>query len=78
MSGPPPKTRILEHSNVTAFAVPVKYIRRREVVFAALGAAENLANLVLGAKMVDKPSLCLEHLVAQLTDELQQTRQPSQ
>ena len=44
---------------------------RREVVFAARRAAEGVTDLVLGTKMVLQGRFLLEHLVAQLTDELQ-------
>ena len=62
---------MLQLLNVTAFAVLIKHIVWREVVFAALGAAERVTNLVLGAQVVFQGRLLLEHLVAQLTDELQ-------
>ena len=46
-------------------------IVRREVVFAARRTAEGVTNLVLGPQVVLQSRLLLEHLVAQLTDELQ-------
>ena len=56
----------------------IKHIIRREVVIAALGAAERVANLVLGAQVVDQCMLLPEDLAAHLTDELQALEQRDQ
>ena len=45
-------------------------IVRREVVFATRRAAEGVANLVLGAQVVDQRCFLLEDLAAYLADEL--------
>ena len=44
---------------------------RRKTVFPARRTTERVTNLVLGAQVVFQGRLLLEHLVAQLTDELQ-------
>ena len=56
----------------------IKHIVRREIVFAARRAAERVANLVLGAQVVDQGMLLSIDLRAQPADELQSTSKSDQ